>query len=113
MIRPAALVLALFAVSAPLAAAAQSGRPAAAKRAEPLKLGKIFPYYDAYLRIPAAERTRFQLGYFLMQNGRPAAGAPVFAVDNGTRTPIAVGPDGRMTPPPLALLRSKTATARK
>lgn len=111
MSRLAAALLAAFALAAPLAATAQSGRPAAAKKAEPLKLGKIFPYYETYLRIPAAERNRFQLAYFLMQSGRPAGNLPVFAVDGGVRTPIAVAPDGRMTPPSIALLRSKTAVA--
>jgi len=106
----AALVLAVPLGASPSGAAAQSARPAAAKKAEPLRPAKIFPYHETYMRLPAAERTRFQLAYFLLLNGRPAPGADVYVEDGGVRTPIAIAPDGRMQPPPLALLRSKTAS---
>jgi hypothetical protein len=82
----------------------------AAKPKPKPKPKQIFPYWENYLKIPAAERTRFAPGYFLTWKGpKPAAELPMFAVDGARRVPIAVGPDGRMTPPPVEFFRSKTA----
>ena len=101
----AALLASSLAVAAlPTPALAQAAKP----EAKP-KLGKVFPYYENYLRIPPAERSRFTLGYTVTANGKPAPDLALFAVDGARRVPIAVGPDGRMRPPPADMLRSKTA----
>jgi hypothetical protein len=63
---------------------------AAEERRVPAK--KVFPYLDAYLRIPAAQRSRFTLGY-VMKGARPAG---LWLIDGETRTPIGIGPDGRL-----------------
>ena len=98
---------ALQGAAAPAHAQARPGQPA--KPAAKPKPKQVFPYWENYLRIPAAERTRFQLAYTLSIGGKPAGGAQLFAVDGARREPIAVGPDGRMRPPPLDFFRSKTA----
>jgi hypothetical protein len=107
---------ALWAISAVLLcgglAAGGLIEPAHAQAAKPKpkpKPKQLFPYWENYLRIPAAERTRFQLAYFLQSGGKPLTDLELFVVDGARRAPIAVGPDGRLTPPPLALLQSKTA----
>jgi hypothetical protein len=70
---------------------------------------QLFPYWENYLKIPAAERTRFAPGYFMTWKGPKPAELRLFAVDGARRTPVAIGPDGRMTPPPIDYFRSKTA----
>ena len=47
---------------------------AADKQKPPPPAKKVFPYYDLYLGIPAAERTRFVMNYYLRVNGKPATG---------------------------------------
>ena len=98
-------VLAMGAAGLEGAASAQSrGQAPAAKPSPKPKVKQLFPYWENYLRIPAAERTRFQPAYTL----RPA-NLSLFAVDGPRREPIAVGPDGRMRPPGPEFFRSKTA----
>jgi hypothetical protein len=104
----AAFALALGS-AVPASEALAQGRPAAQAKKELPKLKQIFPYYDAYLRIPAAERTLFQPAYFVTRAGKPFGEAKLAVVDGATRTPIAVAADGRMRPPPLEMFRSKTA----
>lgn len=58
-----------------------------------VELKKVFPYLDAYLNLPAAERSRFAPTYVFRQNGRPLA-APMWILEGGTRTPLALV-DGR------------------
>lgn len=66
------------------------------KPAPPLK--KVFPYYDLYLAVPAAERSRFVMAYYLTVNGKPAAGQSLFMVmPGGGRTPLTQAADGRIT----------------
>lgn len=94
-----------------LSAAALAALPGAAlaadKKKPPPPAKKVFPYYDLYLGIPAAERTRFVLAYYLFLNGKPASGQAIYVIQpNGTRTLLAQAPDGRITRmPTLAELK--------
>lgn len=69
----------------------------------PVKLARLFPYLDKYLDLPAAERSRFTLAYYVVSGGGPAAGlkAEVIQAD-GRRTPFALGDDGRVLRLPTA-----------
>ncbi len=58
--------------------------------------GKAFPYLENYLRLPAAERSHFTVGYFLTIGGKPAAGVKAWLIDGAKRTPMTVGADGRV-----------------
>jgi hypothetical protein len=86
-----------------LTAAALAVAPGAAlaadekkKPAPPLK--KVFPYYDLYLGIPAAERSRFVMAFYLKVNGKPAGGQNLFVVmPGGGRTLLTLAADGRVT----------------
>ena len=103
-----AIGAAASATGAPPAAAQPRAQAPAAKPAPKVK--QLFPYWENYLRIPAADRTRFQLAYRLLgANNQPLSDAELFAVDGTRRVPIAVASDGRMSPPPLEFIRSKTA----
>jgi hypothetical protein len=60
-----------------------------------VKVGQVFPYLDMYLGLPAAQRSRFALGYLLMRNGRPATGVKLTLVGaGGGRTLLPVGDEG-------------------
>jgi hypothetical protein len=67
---------------------------AAAPPEKSIPVGKAFPYLENYLKIPAAERSRFTLGYFLTIAGKPATDVKVWLVDGGKRTPVPIGPGG-------------------
>lgn len=73
-----------------------AGPAAAAERLVPAK--KVFPYLDAYLRIPPAGRSRFSLAYVLVKD-RPTG---LWIVDGAQRTPIPVSADGRLLRLPTA-----------
>lgn len=86
-------------VAAPgLALAADKKRPPARK---------VFPYYDLYLGIPAAERSRFVMAFYLKVNGKPAGGQNLYVVmPGGARTLLTQAADGRFTRlPTLAELK--------
>lgn len=79
--------------------------------ADPPKLipaKKLFPFLELYLGIPAAERSRFTLGYYLKRDGKPWTGAGFTLVGaNGARTPLPVAGNGRFSrTPTLAELRA-------
>lgn len=85
-----------------LSAAAFAALPAAAfaadKKKPPPAAKKVFPYYDLFLSIPAAERTRFVMHYYLKLNGKPTTGQPLYVVmPTGARTLLTQAPDGRIT----------------
>lgn len=110
--RRAVWALAAALVIGGLTAVVTAPEPAFAQAAKPkpkIKPKQIFPYWENYLRIPAAERTRFHLAYTLTSNGKPLTDVALFAVDGARREPIAIGPDGRLRPPSLDFFRSKTA----
>ncbi|MBC6980245.1 DUF2987 domain-containing protein [Caulobacter sp. 17J80-11] len=94
------------ALLAGLSALAVAG-PAAAEEAP---IDKGFPYLEQYLKLPAAERDRFALAYYLARDGKPATGVKVSIVDRAAQTPVPLGPKGRLERlPTLAQLQSKTA----
>lgn len=93
-----------------LTAAAAAALPSvsfAADRKKPPPAKKVFPYYDLYLGIPAAERTRFVMNYYLRLNGKPTSGQGLYVVmPNGSRTLLTQAADGRITRmPTLAELK--------
>ena len=75
--------------------------------AHPIK--SLFKYLDAYYtKIPAADRDRFTLAYYLRQGGAPPpSGTKVYVVQGTQRTQLAMAPSGKVELPSLALLNSK------
>lgn len=74
-----------------------AGPALAADAPEGIPAKKLFPFLDLYLGIPAADRTKFTLAYYLRSNGKPAVGVTLTLVSaGGARSPIPVGPDGRL-----------------
>ncbi|MBP7705236.1 MAG: hypothetical protein KA105_08120 [Caulobacter sp.] len=94
-----------------LTAAAAATLPSLASAADKKKpdppARKVFPFYDLYLGIPAAERTRFAMHYYLRLNGKPTSGQAIYVVmPNGSRTLLTQAADGRITRmPTLAELK--------
>lgn len=76
-------------------------------KSKAIEIGKLFPFLDLYLGIPAADRTRFTLAYFYkMEAGGPMT--MTLVAKDGTRTPLPLGPDGRVNRlPTLAEIKSK------
>lgn len=109
----AAALMASFALAAPASgpATAQT-KSAAAAEAKRAPIKKAFPYLDAYLKIPAAERSRFALAYRLQsKNGGPPGAVRVYVHQGATRTELPVAADGQILRlPALAMLNDKTAT---
>lgn len=102
-------------VAAVAAAALVAGPAFAADPREGVPARKLFPFYDLYLSIPAADRSRFIMAYYLRSNGRPATGVTLTLVSaGGARSPIPVGPDGRLlkTPTPADLKDGKVVVAK-
>jgi len=100
-------------VSAAALAATPGLAMAADKKAPAVR--KVFPYYDLYLGIPAAERSRFVMAYYLKVNGKPAGGQNLYVVmPGGARTLLAQAADGRFTRlPTLAELKDGVLDADK
>jgi hypothetical protein len=106
--RAVASALASLALAAtiPSAALAQPGKviPAA----------KVFPFLEAFLKVPAAERAHLRVTYSLHRDGKPAVGVKAALVENGgVRTPLpleaATGRFERL--PTLAQLQAKVQVA--
>jgi hypothetical protein len=98
-----------FVLSA-LAALALGPAAQAADRTVVLPARKLFPYLDAYLSLPAAERSRFVMGYRALMDGKPAAGLRLVLVEGAQRTALPVDGFGRIgRHPSLAQLRSNAA----
>ena len=62
---------------APSAALGADGKQVDAK--------KVFPYLDAYLKLPVADRSRFRLAYYFRSNGKPLAVRPDGRVESDPR----------------------------
>ena len=93
-------------------AALAAGPALAADPGEPIPAKKLFPYLDLYLGIPAADRSRFVMAYYLRRDGKPATGVSLTLISaGGARSPIPVGSDGRLlkTPSPADLKDGKIA----
>ena len=78
------------------AALALAGPAAAANRMVPAR--KLFPYLDAYLRLPPAKRTRFAPAYVLTKD-RPTG---LWIVDGAQKFALPIGPEGRLLRVPTA-----------
>ncbi len=76
---------------AALAAALVATGATAQTKTKSFELKKIFPYLDAYYRLPAQDRNRFTLAYYLTPPS--ALGMKVDGAD------VPVGPDGRVRLP--------------
>jgi hypothetical protein len=67
---------------------------------------RVFPYLQAYWKLPPAERNRFAPAYVFKHNGQPLA-VPVAIVQGAASNPIPMRPDGRVGRlPTLAELES-------
>lgn len=87
--------------------AAPSAALATAK--PPVKISKAYPYLDAFLKLPAAQRSRFHPAYYLTIAGKPPTGLHAVAIDGAVRTPVVIDADGRLAHlPTLAQLQGET-----
>jgi hypothetical protein len=68
---------------------------AAAAATKLIDAGKLFTHYDAYLKLPPAERSHFTMAFYLKSAGQPLT-APVFLVEGAQRTPIPLRADGKV-----------------
>ena len=67
---------------------------------------KVFPYYEAYLKLPAAERSRFKTTYTFHIGPQPLT-APIWLVEGDKRTQLPLAPDGQVLRlPTLAQLQT-------
>lgn len=81
-----ALIAAPFALLAAPAFAAEKIVP----------IGRVFPYLEAFLKIPPGERTHVRVNYYVLKDGKPAQGLQAWFVEpNGRRTPATLTADGR------------------
>jgi hypothetical protein len=87
-------------------ALALAAAPALAADKKSVEVGKAFPYLENFWKLPAGERSRFTVVYYLKRDGRPAAGLRGAIVLGATRIPVSVGATGRVSPlPTLAQIR--------
>ncbi len=77
-------------VLAGLLALAVATPAGAEERRVPVK--KVFPYLDAYLRIPAGQRSRF-VPVYVFAKTRPTG---LWVVEGAARMPLPIGADGRV-----------------
>jgi len=85
------------------AAATMAGSALAAEKV--IEAKKMFPYLEAFLKLPAAERTRFSPTYVIRQDGHPATQA-MWLVEGATRTPLRLVEGRVQRLPTLAQLES-------
>jgi hypothetical protein len=91
------------------AAAVLLSSPAMAAETKLVPAAKVFPFLESYLKLPAAERSRFTLAYRLTSGGKPVPGLKVWVVEANARTPLPIAADGRVGRlPTLAQLKSAT-----
>ena len=98
----ASALISLTLVSAlPIAASADAGKVAPAT--------KVFSFLEAFLKVPAAGRSRIKLTYALMREGKRATGVKATLIEaNGARTPLPIDTEGRFErTPTLAQLQAK------
>lgn len=82
---------------------------AAQAKSKAFEAGKLFPYLDMYLGLPAAQRSRFEMIYAVSLIGAPIGALKVVLLGpGGARTPIPLAGDGRVLRlPTLAELKGK------
>ncbi|WP_082584994.1 hypothetical protein [Caulobacter sp. Root655] len=70
---------------------------------------KVFPFLEAFLKVPANERSRMRVSYSLRQGGKPPAGVKATLIEaGGARTPLPIDAAGRFErTPTLAQLQAK------
>ncbi|MFZ0269651.1 hypothetical protein [Caulobacter sp.] len=70
---------------------------------------KVFSFLEAFLKLPAAERSRIKLSYALLRDGKRAAGLKATLIEaGGVRTPLPIDGEGRFERmPTLAQLQAK------
>lgn len=70
---------------------------------------KVFPFLEAFLKVPASERSRMRVSYSLRQGGKLPVGVKATLVEaGGARTPLPIDPAGRFErTPTLAQLQAK------
>jgi hypothetical protein len=74
------------------AAAAVGERVEASKQVD---AAKLFTHYDAYLKLPMAERTHFTMAFYLRIGPAPLT-APVWLVEGDRKIPLPLRADGRV-----------------
>jgi hypothetical protein len=90
-----------------LAALALAGAAQAADRIAVVPLKKVFPYLDAYLAAPVADRSRFAMAYRLQVDGKPNPAVRLAFVNGAERVAVPVDASGRIGRlPSLAMLKS-------
>jgi len=70
---------------------------------------KVFPFLEALLKLPPADRARIKVTYALRRDGKPAAGVKAALIEaSGARTPLPIDDQGRFERlPTLAQLQAK------
>jgi hypothetical protein len=70
---------------------------------------KVFPFLEAMLKVPPAERARIKVTYALRRDGKPAGGVKATLIEaGGARTPLPIDEQGRFERlPTLAQLQAK------
>jgi len=97
-------------ILAALAALALCPSAHAAEHTVVLPARKLFPYLDAYLSLPPAERSRFSMAYRALMDGKPAVGLQLVLADGAQRAVLPIDAFGRIgRQPSLAQLRSDAA----
>lgn len=118
MIRPSVLLaaaasLTLGAAAAPAIAAPQKPQPAipgAPPGQKAVKASRAFRYLDMFLKVPAADRSKIRVNFYLHHDGRPAAGYHPVLHQGGVETPLPLDASGRfLRTPNLAQLKDKDA----
>lgn len=91
------------------AAATAAAGPALAQANKSVSCDKVFVFLENYLKIPAAERDRFILAYYLRIDGQPPKGLNAWLGAGAERIPVPIAADGRVQRlPTLAQLKAKT-----
>ena len=70
---------------------------------------KVFPFLEAMLKVPPAERARIKVTYALRRDGKPATGVRATLIEaSGARTPLPIDEQGRFERlPTLPQLQAK------
>lgn len=104
MKRRAALIGLFLLAAAPLALAS-----AHADTGKTVLATKVFPFLEAMLKVPPAERDRIKVTYVLRRDGKPAGGVKATLVEaSGARTLLPIDDQGRFERlPTLAQLQAK------
>jgi hypothetical protein len=86
-----------------LTAAAALAAPAAlipavawAAQKDPVKIAKVFPYLDLYLKLSPADRSHFAVAYYIARDNKPVPGLRAWIVEGAVKTPMAFSADGQV-----------------